>query len=281
MKRNILVTGAAGFIGSVLCKNLIKCYPNYNIIGVDNINNYYDKKIKLRKIKNLRENKNFFFYKLDISNYKNLKKIFKNKKISDVFNLAAQAGVRYSIENPDAYMKSNIFGFFNILKLCREFHIKNIFFASTSSVYGNNKSKILKEKSNTDFPLSFYAATKKSNEVMAYSYHYMYDLNIIGFRFFTVYGPDGRPDMSIVKFLNLYNANKKIPLFNNGNHSRDFTYIDDCVSAILGVFKKVLKNKNKKPLFQIFNISSNKKIKLKLVIEILEKNLKSQFKKKK
>jgi UDP-glucuronate 4-epimerase len=277
MKKIILVTGAAGFIGSQLCAKLLMSFPDCNVVGIDNLNNYYNSNIKKKKIKFLKKNKNFIFLKIDISDYNKLKKLFKKKKIYYVFNLAAQAGVRYSIENPDSYLNSNVIGFFNILKICKEFKVKNLFFASTSSVYGNNKKNILKEDDNTDNPLSFYAATKKSNEVMAYSYHYMFNLSIVGFRFFTVYGPNGRPDMSILKFLEANQKGKKIQLFNKGNHSRDFTYVEDCVDAMILVFKKLLKRNNLKPYFNIFNISSNKKIKLMKVISILEKNLNSKF----
>ena len=278
MSRYIFVTGAGGFIGNELSKCLLNKYKNFTIIGIDNLNNYYDIKIKKKKIKNLSNNNKFKFAKIDISNYSKMYRLFKKYKPQYVFNLAAQAGVRYSLENPDSYIQSNIIGFYNILKLSKENKVKCLFYASTSSVYGDSNKKILTEKDITDFPLNLYAATKKSNEVLAYSYYSMFSLSSIGFRFFTVYGPNGRPDMSIVKFLNSMKKNKFIELYNKGNHSRDFTYIDDCVDAMLLTFIKVLKLK--KPIYEIFNISSNKKIKLKYVIDLMEKKLEKKFKKK-
>ena len=182
----ILVTGCGGFIGNELSKKLLKHFKNYKIIGIDNINNYYDPEIKKKKIIQLKNNGNKFkFIKIDISNKNALKKVFITYKPDYVFNLAAQAGVRYSIENPDAYMKANIIGFYNILDLSKKTKVKCLFYASTSSVYGNSKKKILKESDNTDNPLSLYAATKKTNEVLAYSYFSMFKLSSIGFRFFS------------------------------------------------------------------------------------------------
>jgi len=274
----ILVTGCGGFIGNELSKKLLQNYKNYIIIGIDNLNNYYDPDIKKRKILELKKfGKKFKFIKIDISNKKDLKKVFTAYRPDYVFNLAAQAGVRFSIENPDAYIKTNIVGFYNILDLSKKINVKCLFYASTSSVYGNSKKKILNENDNTDNPLSFYAATKKTNEVLAYSYFSMFNLSSIGFRFFTVYGPNGRPDMSIVKFLNSMKKNKSIDLYNKGNHSRDFTYIDDCINGIMSTFQRIIKSK--KTIYEIFNISSNKKVSLKKVIYLLEKKLNKKFKK--
>ena len=229
----ILITGCAGFIGYHLSKYLIK--KNINVIGVDNINNYYDTKLKKDRLKNLfiTNKKKFSFYKTDIHNQKKFELIFKkNKRITHVINLAAQAGVRYSITNPNTYVKSNLVGFANVLENCKCYKVKNLIFASTSSVYGSNKKMPYKESDDTDSPIQFYAATKKSNEVMAYSYSHLYNINTIGLRFFTVYGPWGRPDMALFKFTKNILAGKKIDVYNHGNHSRDFTYIDDIVDAI-------------------------------------------------
>lgn len=277
--KNILITGCGGFIGSELSKKLLHHHNNYKIIGIDNLNNYYDPNIKKRKILELKKFGNKFkFLKIDISDKKVLAKVFLIYKPDYVFNLAAQAGVRYSIENPDAYIKANVVGFYNILDLSKKMNVNCLFYASTSSVYGDSKKKILDENDNTDNPLSLYAATKKTNEVMAYSYFSMFKLSSVGFRFFTVYGPNGRPDMSIVKFLYSMKKNKHIQIYNQGNHARDFTYIDDCVDGIFSSFQRIIKTK--KPIYEIFNISSNKKISLKDVIFLLEKKLKKKFKKK-
>lgn len=276
--KKILITGCAGFIGNELTKKILNNFKSFKVIGIDNLNDYYDVNIKKRKIKVLKESKNFIFKKIDISDKIELNKVFRKFKPDYVINLAAQAGVRYSIQNPRSYISSNIVGFFNLLDLSKKYNIKFIFYASTSSVYGNSKKSILSENDSTDKPLNLYAATKKSNEIMAYSYYSMFNLSCIGFRFFTVYGPNGRPDMSIIKFLNLYKQNKSIELYNNGNHSRDFTYVDDCVDGIISVFLKSIKKKKK--IYEIFNISSNKKVKLKFVINFLEKKLEKKFKKK-
>ena len=231
-KENILITGCAGFIGFHLSNTLIKS-NKYNVYGIDNLNNYYSKKLKNHRLNILKKNKNFFkFSKADISNKTKLSSIFKKHKFHIVINLAAQAGVRYSIENPETYYKSNINGFFNILNCSLEQKVSHLLFASTSSVYGNTNKFPITENFTTDKPLSFYAATKKCNEVMAYSYSNIYKMPITAMRFFTVYGPLGRPDMSLFKFTKLIKENKKIDLFNNGNHVRDFTYVDDIVDGI-------------------------------------------------
>ena len=196
----ILVTGCAGFIGYHISQKLLK-YKKYNVVGIDNIDNYYDINLKIDRLNFLKKKKNFQFKKIDISNKKKLLNLYNNYKFDVVLNLAAQAGVRYSIENPQKYFNSNLIGFFNILEASRIYKIKHLIFASTSSVYGNNKRFPLKENYNTDKPLSFYAATKKSNEVLAHSYSSIYNLPITALRFFTVYGPFGRPDMSLFKFV--------------------------------------------------------------------------------
>ena len=266
---NILVTGCAGFIGFNLSLNLLN-KKSIKVYGLDNLNNYYDINLKKDRLKILRKNKKFFFYKIDICNTKKIDNFFKKNKIDYVVHLAAQAGVRYSIENPRNYLKSNIIGFFNILENSKNYKIKHLVYASTSSVYGENKKFPLAEDNSTDKPISFYAATKKSNEVMAYSYSYIYNLRTTGLRFFTVYGPYGRPDMSLFKFTKSIIDSTKINLFNNGNHERDFTYVDDVVDAI----KKTLFKKNKYKIpYDIYNIGSNNPIHLKTYLKTIEKIL--------
>ena len=272
----ILITGAAGFIGFHLALLLTKSKKN-KVYGIDNLNNYYDIKLKKDRLKILKCNKNFFFEKIDISYKKKLNELFKKNKFDYVVNLAAQAGVRYSINNPNTYFQSNVLGFFNILDCCKEYNIKHLLFASTSSVYGNSNKKSNKEFHNTSEPLSFYAATKKTNEVLAYSYSNIHNISITGMRFFTVYGPFGRPDMALYKFAHNINKNKTIKLFNNGNHNRDFTYIDDVVKAINLLIKKPLRGKIP---FRILNIGNSKSISLKKFVNIIEKNIGKKAKKK-
>ncbi len=290
---NILITGVAGFIGFHTAKKLLD--KGYKVIGVDNINNYYDKKIKLDRLKILKKTsiKNFKFFKKDISNYKEIENIFKKNKINYVINLAAQAGVRYSLKYPKTYLKSNISGFFNIIDISRRFKIKRLIYASTSSVYGLNVENPFTEKHTADHPIQFYAASKRSNELIAHSYSSLYNLETIGLRFFTVYGPWGRPDMALFKFVNNIIKNKAIEIFNYGNHARDFTYIDDIVDGIVLLIKskKIFNtnNKNNKKNFspdessspfKIFNIGSGKKTALMKYVKIIEKNLKINAKKK-
>ncbi len=263
----ICVTGNAGFIGFHLSLKLLK--SNYQVVGIDNLNDYYDTSLKLERLKILKKYKNFSFKKINISD-KKLFNFLKKKNIKCIINLAAQAGVRYSIEDPRKYFESNLDGFFNILEISRVLKIKHLIFASTSSVYGNNTKFPLLEDYNTDKPLSFYAATKKSNEILAYSYSNIYKLPITGLRFFTVYGPFGRPDMSLFKFTKNILKGNTLQLFNNGKHIRDFTYIDDVVEGIISAINKPSK---KIVPFNIFNIGSNNPKKLKEFINIIEKNL--------
>lgn len=264
----LLITGAAGFIGFSLAKKFLD--SSYSVIGLDNINEYYDPKLKINRLKVLKKYKKFKFYKADISDYSQLeKKIYQKHKFSGVFNLAAQAGVRYSIENPDAYFKSNILGFFNIIKLTEKYKSGTLIYASTSSVYGDQKKFPIKENYDTNNPLSFYAASKKTNEIMASSFFKMYKTSSIGLRFFTVYGPYGRPDMSLFKFINSGLNNKKIELYNYGKHTRDFTYIDDIVNSIFLLHQK--NKKNKKPIYKIFNIGNAKPVKLLSFVKYIEK----------
>ncbi len=269
----ILITGAAGFIGFHLSKKLLdnKC----EVYGIDNLNSYYDVELKKNRIKILKKIKNFHFFKIDLRHKNKIDTVLKKNNIKYIVHLAAQAGVRHSIKFPEDYFKSNMEGFFNILDLSRKFKIKHLVFASTSSVYGNNTKFPLKESSNTDKPLSFYAATKKSNEIMAYSYANIYNLPVTSLRFFTVYGPFGRPDMALFKFTKLILQNKKIQLFNSGNHFRDFTYIGDIIEGIIGLISKP--SKNEIP-YNCFNIGGGKSHKLIDFLDEIEINLNKKAK---
>ena len=264
----ILITGSSGFIGFHLSNFFLK--KKIQVHGIDNLNNYYDTNLKKNRLDILKKNKNFFFYKFDLINKSKLNNVLKNNKIKIVIHLAAQAGVRYSIENPQTYFKNNLEVFFNILEVSKLNKIKHLIFASTSSVYGENINFPLKENEDTSKPLSFYAATKKSNEVLAYSYSSIFKLPCTALRFFTVYGPYGRPDMALFKFTKNILENKKIELYNNGNHARDFTYIDDIVKGIDSIINKP--NKNKIP-FNIFNIGNGRSRKLKDYLSLIEKKL--------
>ena len=279
---NILVTGAAGFIGFHVSSLLLK--KNFNVYGIDNLNNYYDVNLKLARLKILKKKKNFYFQKIDIRNYKILFNYTKKNKIDVIINLAAQAGVRYSLINPKSYLDSNIYGFLNILEISRHLKIKNLLTASTSSVYGLNKNFPLSENKVSDHPIQFYAATKKSNEIMAHSYSHLFKIPITCLRFFTVYGPWGRPDMALFKFTKNILANKKIELFNYGNHARDFTYVDDVSKVILKLikkpakanklwdFKKIDPSTSSAP-FRIYNVSNGNKVSIKFFLKEIEKNL--------
>ncbi len=265
----ILITGCAGFIGYHISNHLIKNKKN-NVYGIDNLNSYYDINLKKKRLSLLTKNSNFKFNKIDIINYQKLENFFLKKKIKVIIHLAAQAGVRYSINSPRTYVDNNITGFFNILEISRKYKIKHLLFASSSSVYGSYNKLPLNEDMNTDKPDSFYAATKKCNEVMAYSYSNLYNIKITGLRFFTVYGPFGRPDMALFKFTqNIFN-NKTIKLHNYGNHERDFTYIDDVINYLYKLINK--KPKYKVP-YETFNIANGKTIKLKKFLKIIEKNI--------
>ena len=268
---NILITGHAGFIGYHISKKLINQKKNL-IVGIDNFNSYYDPRLKHKRNLNLKKisNKNFVNYKLDINNVNKLNKIFKKYNFKQVIHLAAQAGVRYSIKNPKKYFDSNLKGFFNILEMCKIYKIKHLVVGSSSSVYGDALKFPLTEEANTDKPLSFYAATKKSNEVMAYSYSNIYKIPISVLRFFTVYGSFGRPDMALYKFSKLISDNKPIEIFNKGNHFRDFTYVDVTVSKIIKI--KNLPPKTKIP-YRILNVANGKPEKLSTFIKIIENNL--------
>ena len=231
-----LVTGSAGFIGFSVAKKLLQ--DGHNVVGVDNHNDYYDPKIKDSRLTILTNNDSYSHFKGDISNKKQVDDIFNTTKPECVINLAAQAGVRYSLENPDAYIKSNIVGFINILEACRNNKVGHLVYASSSSVYGANTKLPFSIHDNIDHPVSLYAASKKSNELMAHTYSHLFNLPTTGLRFFTVYGPWGRPDMALFKFTKAIINGEKIQVFNNGNHERDFTYIDDIVEGVIRVAMK-------------------------------------------
>jgi len=284
---SILVTGSAGFVGSEVALKLLK--KNFIVVGIDNHNNYYDESLKNNRVKRLKKFKNYKHCKFDILNQNKILSICKKYKIKKIIHLAGQAGVRHSLVNPKSYLKTNVIGFFNILEVCRKLKIKRLIYASSSSVYGLNKKIPFSENDNTDHPISFYSATKKSNEIMAHSYSYLYNIETIGLRFFTVYGPWGRPDMALFKFVNNIFNNKKIKVYNKGDHMRDFTYIDDITDGIIKIFNLNLKKdlnfdlKNPSPSssicpWRIYNIGSNNKIKLMKFIRIIEKILKKKAK---
>lgn len=235
--KTILVTGSSGFIGANLCKRLLNEFSDCKIIGLDNMNDYYDVKIKEYRLNELSSFSNYTFIKGDLSDKALIDRIFKEYKPSVVVNLAAQAGVRYSITNPDAYISSNLIGFYNILEACRNNHVEHLVYASSSSVYGSNKKVPYSTEDKVDNPVSLYAATKKSNELMAHAYSKLYNIPSTGLRFFTVYGPAGRPDMAYFGFTNKLINGEKIKIFNYGNCKRDFTYIDDIVEGIVRVMQ--------------------------------------------
>jgi UDP-glucuronate 4-epimerase len=278
----ILVTGAAGFIGYHLCEALI--IKGFHVVGLDNINDYYDINLKYARLKHLginREKANIYntivnsetygnqvqFIRMNLEDRDYLPKLFKEFQFDFVCNLAAQAGVRYSIENPEAYVDSNINGFLNILECCRKNKIKRLVYASSSSVYGNSSDIPFKETANVDYPISLYAATKKSNELMAHTYSHLYNIETIGLRFFTVYGPWGRPDMAMFLFTDAILKNMPINIFNNGDLSRDFTYIDDIVE---GVVNTLVRDSENTSLYKLYNIGNGKPVRLLDFIESLE-----------
>ena len=238
----ILVTGSAGFIGFALSKRLLD--DNFSVIGVDNHNDYYDQKLKNDRVEILSKYNNYSHQKMDISDRDNLEKVFLNYKPKKVINLAAQAGVRYAEKDPYSYIDSNIMGFMNILEMSKKYKIDHLLYASSSSVYGANEITPQSIHNNVDHPVSLYAATKKSNELMAHCYSYLYELPTSGLRFFTVYGPWGRPDMALFKFTKFIFENKKLELYNGGKMHRDFTYVDDLVKSIYLLINKLPKRKS-------------------------------------
>jgi UDP-glucuronate 4-epimerase len=292
----ILVTGTAGFIGYHLAKKLLE--RGDEVVGLDNINDYYDVNLKYARLAELGIDKesikeNSLAISTKYPKHKSIKanledsgtinKLFESEKFDAVCNLAAQAGVRYSIENPHAYIQSNVVGFLNILEACRNFGVKNLAYASSSSVYGLNESQPFKTTDKTDTPISLYAATKKSNELMAHTYSHLYDIQTTGLRFFTVYGPWGRPDMAPMLFADAILNDRAIKVFNHGNMSRDFTYVDDIVDGVLKVIDAQIKNSKSKiedsTLYKIYNIGNNAPVQLLDFIKTLEKTLGKEAKK--
>ena len=266
-KSKILVTGVAGFIGFHLTKRL--CNEGYHVVGVDNLNDYYDvqlKKDRLTQLDLFIESGLFSFQKIDIADYTDLESIFDGDKIDVVINLAAQAGVRYSLKNPHEYIRSNVQGFMNVLECCRHNNVSKLIYASSSSVYGGNKKLPFSENDRVDNPVSIYAASKKSNELMAHTYSHLFGLNTIGLRFFTVYGPWGRPDMALNIFTKNIIEGKPLQIFNNGKHSRSFTYIDDIVESI----SRLVNSENFEDKYSILNIGGENAIDLLNYISVIE-----------
>tara|TARA_B100000963_G_scaffold31041_1_gene22994 strand:+ start:6321 stop:7343 length:1023 start_codon:yes stop_codon:yes gene_type:complete len=283
-KKKILLTGVAGFIGFHCCSKLLNL--GYLVYGIDNINDYYDinlkyarleelglkkheAKVHLNEVKSIKFN-NLKFKRIDLSDNDEIDILFQNQKFDMVCNLAAQAGVRYSIDNPNAYINSNINGFLNILEGCRKYNVKHLVYASSSSVYGKNKKIPFEITDNVDNPISLYAATKKSNELMAHTYGHLFGFKTTGLRFFTVYGPWGRPDMAYYLFANAITKNKPIKVFNNGNMRRDFIYIDDIILGIVGILEKNVDNRHH---YKIYNIGNNKTENIEDLIKLIEKNI--------
>ena len=272
----ILVTGGAGFIGSNLCRVLLD--RKDEVISIDNLNDYYDVNLKYHRLDNLKKYPNFKFIKMDIANKEELFKLFEEEKFEVVVNLAAQAGVRYSITNPDAYITSNLIGFYNILEACRNYPVKHLVYASSSSVYGSNKKVPYSTEDKVDNPVSLYAATKKSNELLAHAYSKLYNIPSTGLRFFTVYGPAGRPDMAYFGFTNKLIKGETIEIFNYGNCLRDFTYVDDIVEGVKRVIDKAPEKKNGEdglpiPPYKVYNIGNNHPESLLDFVKILQEEL--------
>lgn len=275
-----LVTGAAGFIGNFVAERL--CNEGHEVVGLDNLNDYYDPKLKLARLKRIEHLDNFNFLKMDLADRDGIANLFSTEKFDRVIHLAAQAGVRYSIENPMAYIDSNVVGFATILEGCRHNDVKHLVYASSSSVYGANKKIPFSTDDNVDHPVSLYAATKKSNELMAHTYSHLYDLPTTGLRFFTVYGPWGRPDMAPFLFTDAIANGRPIKVFNNGKMQRDFTYIDDIVEGILRI-QNVIPNDNitveakseseGSPLYKVYNIGNSEPVELEKFIGCIEKAL--------
>lgn len=285
--KKVLVTGAAGFIGYHLSKTLLE--QGYEVVGLDNINDYYDVNLKYARLQELgvdRADAELWgktttsdtytalkFVRINLEDREALPDLFSNEKFDAVVNLAAQAGVRYSLENPMAYVDSNLVGFVNILECCRHHEIKHLVYASSSSVYGENAKVPFSEDDRVDYPVSLYAATKKANELMAHTYSHLYKIPTSGLRFFTVYGPWGRPDMAPILFASAITEGRPIKVFNNGDMSRDFTYIDDIVSGIIITLNNPPTPESKKPFYQVFNIGNGSPVSLIEFIETLEQCL--------
>lgn len=276
--KTILVTGAAGFIGANLCERVLDDYKEITIIGLDNMNEYYDTRLKKYRLEKLKKFSNFKFIQGNLADKELILSIFKEYSPNIVVNLAAQAGVRYSIVNPDAYIESNIIGFYNILEACRNYPVEHLVYASSSSVYGANKKVPYSTEDKVDNPVSLYAATKKSNELLAHSYSKLYNIPSTGLRFFTVYGPAGRPDMAYFGFTNKLLKGETIQIFNYGNCKRDFTYIDDIVEGVLRVMQGAPEQKNGEdglpiPPYAIYNIGNSNPENLLDFVTILQEEL--------
>jgi UDP-glucuronate 4-epimerase len=278
----ILVTGAAGFIGFHLAQRLLR--EGHQVVGIDNLNDYYDVTLKANRLAQLTNRDNFTFHQIDLADREKIEQLFERHEFESVINLGAQAGVRYSLQNPRAYLDSNLTGFGNILEGCRHHQIKHLVYASSSSVYGANTKIPFSVHDNVDHPISLYAATKKANELMAHSYSHLYRLPTTGLRFFTVYGPWGRPDMAPMLFTKAILAGKPIDVFNYGKMQRDFTYVDDIVEGIIKVMHKIPAPNpdwvgtapdpaSSKAPYRIYNIGNNQPIELMYFIEVLEKSL--------
>lgn len=266
--QKILITGAAGFIGFHLSKALLT--QNYSIVGCDNLNDYYDVRLKEARLAQLLIHENFTFIEGDLADKEMLEVQFKGQSFDVVINLAAQAGVRYSIENPEAYIQTNIIGFFNILECCCHYPVKHLVYASSSSVYGANKKIPFSTEDKVDQPVSLYAATKKSNELLAYSYSKLYGIPATGLRFFTVYGPYGRPDMAYFSFTKAIIEDQPIKIFNHGDMYRDFTYIDDIVEGIIKLMPHIPAPDENNARYKVYNIGNNQPEKLMDFVQTLE-----------
>lgn len=277
ISKTYLITGGAGFIGFYLSKALLE--KGAKVIGIDNMNDYYEASLKEDRLAILKEFPGYHFVKGDISDKETVFRVFEEFAPQIVVNLAAQAGVRYSIDNPDAYIQSNIVGFFHILEACRHFPVEHLVFASSSSVYGGNKKVPFSTEDQVDKPVSLYAATKKSNELMAYAYSKLYGIPLTGLRFFTVYGPMGRPDMAYFKFAKKIMAGEPIQIYNNGDMLRDFTYIDDIVTGVENILCNPPETDENGASYKIYNIGNNQPEKLMDYISVLEKCLGREAKK--
>lgn len=275
--KRYLITGGAGFIGFYLSKALLE--KGAEVMGLDNLNDYYEVSLKEDRLAILKEYQRYRFVKADLANKEAVFEVFKDFVPQIVVNLAAQAGVRYSIDNPDAYIQSNIVGFFNVLEGCRHYPVEHLVFASSSSVYGGNQKVPFSTEDKVDQPVSLYAATKKSNELMAYSYSKLYQIPLTGLRFFTVYGPMGRPDMAYFKFAKKIMADEPIQIYNHGDMQRDFTYIDDIVKGIENILCNPPQKDENGAAYKIYNIGNNKPEKLMDYIAVLEKSLGREAKK--
>ena len=273
----ILVTGGAGFIGYHLSKQLLEY--DCTVIGYDNLNDYYEVQLKYDRLKDLEGREGYTFIKGDLADKETLGKLFQEYSFDIVVNLGAQAGVRYSIDNPDAYMSSNMVGFYNILECCRHYPVEHLVYASSSSVYGANKKVPFSVEDKVDYPVSLYAATKKSNELMAHCYSKLYGIPATGLRFFTVYGPFGRPDMAYFKFTKKIMNGETIQIYNNGDMMRDFTYIDDIVKGIANILPNPPEEIETGAKYKVYNIGNNKPEKLMDYIQTLEKHLGREAKK--